>query len=205
MHLNKLIMSRCKQVDAQLSRALHSCPALRTRIGLKGLACLSTCNKTLSRHVTDLLCADSLGYLDSALDIARSTKQQQHQQALAWLAALLMRSAPATTAAVAERLLSLPNVALGFAEQLVAAGMRITYAQLLAAADSMVAGVEVWVQAQQALGIKTDIPAVAVAICDGDFDLVVSARKQGNVWSTAFQVLTAPGATSAALQSLCDA
>jgi hypothetical protein len=42
--------------------------------------------------------------------------------------------------------------------------VRVSYAQLLAAANSMVAGVEVWVQAQQQLGIQTDIPAAAVAI-----------------------------------------
>uniref|UniRef100_A0A383VKT1 Uncharacterized protein n=1 Tax=Tetradesmus obliquus TaxID=3088 RepID=A0A383VKT1_TETOB len=48
---------------------------------------------------------------------------------------------------------------------MVAAGMRITYAQLLAAADRMVAGVEVWVKAQQQLGIKTDVPVAAVSIC----------------------------------------
>jgi hypothetical protein len=31
----------------------------------------------------------------------------------------------------------------------------------------MVAGVEVWVEEQQQLGIQTDIPAAAVAICCG--------------------------------------
>jgi hypothetical protein len=49
--------------------------------------------------------------------------------------------------------------------QLVAAGVRIRYAQLLTAANSMVPGVEVWVQAQQLLGVRTDIPDVAVAVC----------------------------------------
>jgi hypothetical protein len=52
--------------------------------------------------------------------------------------------------------------------------MRITYAQLLAAADSMVAGVEVWAQAQQALAITTDIPADIAAICCGDAEVLVS-------------------------------
>jgi hypothetical protein len=47
----------------------------------------------------------------------------------------------------------------------VKAGVRITYAQLLAASRSMVAGVEVWVQAQQQLGVQTDIPEWAVAVC----------------------------------------
>jgi hypothetical protein len=102
---------------------------------------------------------------------------------------LLLRRAPATAAAVTVRLLSLPDVTLQFAEQLVAAGMRITYAQLLDAANSMVAGVEVWVQAQQALDINTDIPAVAVAICCGDRDAWVSSSQarhnMANLW---FQV-----------------
>jgi hypothetical protein len=64
-----------------------------------------------------------------------------------------------------------------FAKQLVAAGMRITLAQLLDAANSMVAGVEVWVRAQQALGITTDIPAPAVAICCGNNNAWVSSSQ----------------------------
>jgi hypothetical protein len=45
--------------------------------------------------------------------------------------------------------------------------MRVTYSQLLAAADSMVAGVEVWGQAQSKMGILSDIPPAAVCICYG--------------------------------------
>jgi O-succinylbenzoate synthase len=55
--------------------------------------------------------------------------------------------------------------------------MRITYAQLLDAANSMVAGMEVWVQAQQALAIETDIPAVAVGVCCGHHDVWVSSMQ----------------------------
>jgi hypothetical protein len=65
------------------------------------------------------------------------------------------------------QVLTLPAVPLIEAKQLVSAGLRLSYAQLLAAANNMVAGVEVWVQAQQQLGIQTDIPAAAVAICCG--------------------------------------
>jgi hypothetical protein len=43
--------------------------------------------------------------------------------------------------------------------------MRVSYAQLLDAANSMVAGVEVWVQAQQQGQVESDIPEVAAAIC----------------------------------------
>jgi hypothetical protein len=56
-------------------------------------------------------------------------------------------------------------VPLNSAKALVAAGVRVTYAQLLAAANSMVAGVEVWVQAQDQLGVPADIPQSAVSIC----------------------------------------
>jgi hypothetical protein len=141
------------------------------------LCCISTCSKKLSKELSGVLCGDPWCFFDVALDIARSTQQQQHHQALAWLAALLLRRAPATAAAVTEKLLPLPDVALEFAKQLVAAGLRITYAQLLDAANSMVAGVEVWVQAQQALSINTDIPAVAVAICCDDHVAWVSTSQ----------------------------
>jgi hypothetical protein len=77
-------------------------------------------------------------------------------------------------------LIYLPSVDLSWAVQLVEAGVRISHSQLLHAASSMLAGVEVWVQAQQQLGVQTDIPAVAVAICCGDewvsVSLAVSVR-----------------------------
>jgi hypothetical protein len=68
---------------------------------------------------------------------------------------------------VLQRLLHLPHVPLQHAQQLIAAGVRISHAQLLAATRDVVAGVEVWVQAQQDLGITSDLPAAAVAICCG--------------------------------------
>jgi hypothetical protein len=74
-------------------------------------------------------------------------------------------AANAQAAEVLQRLLHIPRVPLQQAQQLVAAGVRIRFEPLLAAASSMIAGVEVWVQAQHALGISTDIPAAAVAIC----------------------------------------
>jgi hypothetical protein len=77
----------------------------------------------------------------------------------------MLRQEPETAAGVTELLLKLPNVPLSIAKQLVSAGMCITYAQLLAAASSMIQGVEVWVQAQQLLPITHDIPDIAVANC----------------------------------------
>jgi hypothetical protein len=51
--------------------------------------------------------------------------------------------------------------------------VRISYAQLLDAVNSMVPGVEVWVQAQRELGIRTDIARAAVAICCSRHDCSV--------------------------------
>jgi hypothetical protein len=70
---------------------------------------------------------------------------------------------------LAAELSHAPYVPLEYAKELVSAGVRISYAQLLAAANSMVAGVEVWVQAQQQLNIQTDIPALAAKICCGKY------------------------------------
>jgi hypothetical protein len=89
--------------------------------------------------------------------------QEQHRQAVVWL--LLEAPAVAAAPATADLLNNIPTVQLGWSLQLVEAGVRISYAQLLAAARSMVAGVEVWVQAQQQLGVQIDIPELAVALC----------------------------------------
>jgi hypothetical protein len=66
---------------------------------------------------------------------------------------------------VIQRVVHVPYVPLQQAKQLVAAGVRISSAQLLSAASYMVAGVEVWVQALEQLGIASDLPAAVVAIC----------------------------------------
>jgi hypothetical protein len=89
--------------------------------------------------------------------------QEQHRQAVVWL--LLAVPAVAAAATTADLLSHVPTVPIAWALQLVETGVHITYAQLLAAARNMVAGVEVWVQAQQQLGVQTDIPEVAVAVC----------------------------------------
>jgi hypothetical protein len=59
----------------------------------------------------------------------------------------------------------LHNVPWDWAMILVAAGVRISWAQLLDAANSKVAGVEVWVQVQQQRRVHMDIPPAAVIIC----------------------------------------
>jgi hypothetical protein len=95
--------------------------------------------------------------------------------AVAWL----LRAAPAKAASdeaaecvasdeAVECVLRMPAVPEQAAVQLVKAGMRVSLAQLLSAADRMVKGVEVWVLAQQQLGVHTDIPQDAVDICRGN-------------------------------------
>uniref|UniRef100_A0A383W486 Uncharacterized protein n=1 Tax=Tetradesmus obliquus TaxID=3088 RepID=A0A383W486_TETOB len=107
-------------------------------------------------------------YQIRATEMRNSSRAGRDMQAVGCLGSLLLCKAPAIVEDVASLVLNLPAVPHAVAEQLVAAGVRISYAQLLAAADSMVAGVEVWVQAQQQLGVESDIPAAAVAACCGD-------------------------------------
>jgi hypothetical protein len=141
---------------------------LRRELGIQGLACLETTNRAFQKLVHAAVGRERLALLESALATARHSREQQHRQAVGWLAGLLLRKAPDSAADVTQRLIYLSSVPLDCAKQLVSAGVRVSYAQLLAAANSMVAGVEVWVQAQQQLGIEHDIPAAAVAICCGD-------------------------------------
>ncbi|KAF6251406.1 hypothetical protein COO60DRAFT_1560445 [Scenedesmus sp. NREL 46B-D3] len=84
--------------------------------------------------------------------------------------------------------------------RLLSAGMRITYAGLLKAAGDMVAGVEVWVQAQQQLGIQSDIPALAVAVCcGGDWaDIELPAEDGGALLQLALNCSNPDTATAAA-------
>jgi hypothetical protein len=166
-HSHANVAMASKQVT-ELVDVLHISP-ICTKLGLGCLACLATCSKATESTIEKVFVRDSLGLLDHALNSARCSEQQQHTQAAAWLAAVLLRKAPAIAAEVTERLLHLPSVPLATARQLVAAGVRITNAQLLGAARTMVAGVEVWVQAQHELGIQTDVPALAVRICCGDY------------------------------------
>jgi hypothetical protein len=92
---------------------------------------------------------------------------QQHVHAIAWL----LRAAPVEAAsdAAVECVLSMPAVPQQAAMQLVTAGMRVSFALLISAVDRMVKGVEVWVLAQERLGVQTDIPDDAYVICLGCF------------------------------------
>jgi hypothetical protein len=100
------------------------------------------------------------------LEQAAQAVCSQRLNAVAWL----LQTAPTetTSGAAVECVLSMPAVTQQAAVQLVKAGMRVSYAQLLSAADRMVEGVEVWVVAQQQLGVQMDIPEDAVDVCTGD-------------------------------------
>jgi hypothetical protein len=153
------------QAEERLATVLDALPPLCAKLGPQGLACLALSSKRFQTTVNTIVCRGSLVLLDGALDTARDSGQRQDIQAVGWLGALLLRKAPHAAADVTKRLLKLPSVPLDVVKQLITAGVRVSYAQLLAAADSMVAGVEVWVQAQQQLGIQTDIPEDAAVVC----------------------------------------
>jgi hypothetical protein len=103
---------------------------------------------------------------DTDLNACAQTGHEPQVHAVAWL----LRAAPVEAAsdAAVDCMLCMPAVPEHAAVQLVTAGMRLSYAQLLSAADRMVEGVEVWVLAQQQLGVQTDIPEDAIDICRGD-------------------------------------
>jgi hypothetical protein len=145
--------------------ALHSCPPLCTHLGLQGLACLADCSRTLEKECVFSCRRDAAGLTAcaiEALDTVQGRQQKQQLEAVAWL----LRKVPAAaTPSLTDKLLGVRHVPLACAEALVAAGVRVSYAQLLAAAYSMVAGVEVWVQAQDYLGVRSDIPESAISVC----------------------------------------
>jgi hypothetical protein len=166
-------------------------PYLGRALGLRGLACLAGSSRQLRESCINfaesnarILLLDALPAVKTGGDLAEAAaaaaaeatritpmitaELDERLQPVMWLlhvAPAVSSSSALTASDVLQRLLHLPHVPLQQAQQLLAAGVRIPYAQLLAAARSMVAGVEVWVQAQQQLGITSDIPAAAVAIC----------------------------------------
>jgi hypothetical protein len=144
-------------------------------LGLQGLACLAVSSKQMHKVCLHTASSDAALLLVHAVDAAASEEQHaadaplckkkknKHAQAAAWL----LRAAPqaATTATAAQQLVRLPRVPLHVAKQFVQAGLSISYAQMQAAANSMVAGVEMWMEAQHQLGITADVPTTVVALC----------------------------------------
>jgi hypothetical protein len=119
---------------------------------------------------------DALILLQREIDAAGGLQQaeQQQLQAVAWLLQQVPASSPAAAAEglvaflaalPAEGLIRLPAVSKDWLNRLLEAGVHNTFAQLLKAARRNVLGAKVWVQAQQQLGIDTDIPAAAIALC----------------------------------------
>ena len=164
-------------------------------LGLQGLACLAASSKAFRSASLAVAQQDAHILLQQTLQSAgglQKQTQQQHLQAVAWLLKALLKhtcnSTPViekSAAAVAvilaslpaEGLIQLPAVPLTWAKRLVQAGVRITWAQLLEAARSMVLGLEVWVQALDQLDIQTDIPAA------------VSAMVRGEIWVSVYHML----------------
>jgi hypothetical protein len=166
-------------------------PYLGGVLGLHGLACLGSSSRRMRHECIEFITQNATMLAMAALPAASAedslaapppstgaTAAAKHLQPIVWLLGVAPSFATSASAAadVLQRLVHLPHVPLQQAQQLVAAGARFPYAQLLSAASSMVAGVEVWVQAQQQLGVAYDIPAVAVAVCCGQDR--VSARQQ---------------------------
>jgi hypothetical protein len=166
-------------------------PYLGRSLGLQGLACLGASSQQFKQACLEFvnpnsthLVLDALpplspecGLAEAAAAAAAASQLpppagaavDQRLQPVLWLSRVAPVTASSALAAVdvLQRLVHLPHVPLQQAQDLVKAGVRISYAQLLAAANSMVAGVEVWVLAQQQLAVTSDIPATAVAVCCG--------------------------------------
>jgi hypothetical protein len=158
---------------AMLSKvfALREC---RKQLGLQGLACLASVSTELKHLCTisnpQQAAEALLGTLEAATPKAAAADADAPTRVpfRGYYAALhVMHTWPQIVTADVTSCIVQLKVTRRQAVQLVRAGIRMRYDQLLEAASSMVAGVEVWVQAQQQLGVQTDIPAVAVAICTG--------------------------------------
>jgi hypothetical protein len=147
----RFAMRTFKSSSSPISDLLHTCPAFWDALDLQTLACFASCSSNFRTRCHATLGHDSLALLQPTVEAAKKGQlHEQHQQGAVWLARHLQRERAATTAAaVAQQLTSLPSVPLSWAVQLVAAGVRISYSQLLDAASRSLAGVEVWVQAQQ--------------------------------------------------------
>jgi hypothetical protein len=137
-----------------IASALHGCPSLSIVLGLHGLACLAMSSKTLQQASHSVIRMNAREWLQPATKSADAAQVQS-----------VLTAAPAAVEAGTEHLPCMPGVPLNIAKILVTAGLRISHAQLTAAANSMAAGVEVWVEAQQQLGVDSDIPSIAAAIC----------------------------------------
>jgi hypothetical protein len=141
----------------RVSQARSHCGA---GLGLQALTILSTASKQLRDQCLAVVCSDTKHLL---LQPLASVDHKKQQEAVDWLLRVAPTLAKAT--GLAECIVQLPAPPLPIAKQLVSAGMRISYKQVLAAAHGIVARVEVWVQAQKKLRKFGKIPSAIVSIC----------------------------------------
>jgi hypothetical protein len=148
-------------------------PFCSKQLGLQGLACLAASSKgfrTACRVIVERQAAslviDKFRTAEAGISTnryAETSIKQRHVQGAVW--ALHLAPTAATAAGVAEQLICLPAVC---ANKLLDAGVCISYEQLLAAANKMVDGADIWVYFQHhhnQLQNTNDIPADAAAIC----------------------------------------
>jgi hypothetical protein len=106
---------------------------------------------------------------DPAAEDAAQDKAVLQQQAQAVQCLLQLHPSAATAAGVHHRLLHTPAMPEAIARVLIASGMRVRFAQLVAAANSMVEGVEVWGQLMSNVHAldpeQCDMPMATFAIC----------------------------------------
>jgi hypothetical protein len=146
------------------------------QLGLAGLACLAASSRQLRQASLAAARSDAAFLLPDTIRAAatdariykpavRSEQQrlQKHMKAVAWL--LQVEPTAAKTAATAQLLLHVPGLPLQIIEQLVEAGVCVSFEQICAAASSLVAGVERWVHAHLDLGVTANIPWIAVMVC----------------------------------------
>jgi hypothetical protein len=169
-------------------------PLMATHVGLLGVGSLAASSKQLRAACSDILPQDATTLLLDAVLQASATAVaakaakaaraaarypvandavqhkvtlKQQAQAVQWL--LQLHPSAATTAGALDRLLHIPAVPAAIARVLIASGVRITFAQLVAAANSMVEGVEVWAQLMSNVHAlepeQCDMPTATFAIC----------------------------------------
>jgi hypothetical protein len=121
--------------EQRLQNVVH---VLGSRLGVHALARLAVSSKAFHKSCTRIVRQDAASIMVKHLETAAAAQQVDEQQlaAVTWL----LRQAPAaaTAAGVSDGLAMLAGVPLDWAEQQVAAGVRIALAQLLTAANRMV-------------------------------------------------------------------
>lgn len=142
-----------QHVFAQL-KSLHALEAAADAASEADAASAAAASKAEAAHAA---AAAAVAEAEAATAAADAVEAETTREIKGLLAALPV-----------EALLQLPALPLAWAKRLLAAGVRITWAQLLEAARSNVLGVEVWVLALDGLGIQTGIPPAAFAMVRGE-------------------------------------